>query len=66
MRERKVNGEAGEVPEYIMVSGWIERLWELTRDYEPAEIWNIDETGCFFKEQPEEGLVAKKSRARVR
>ena len=48
-----------------MVSGWIERLWELTRDYEPAEIWNIDETGCFFKAQPEKGLVAKKSQARV-
>ena len=47
VRERKVNGEAGEVAEYT-VSAWMERLVELTRDYELADIWNMDEKGCFF------------------
>ena len=60
VRERKVNGEAGEVAEY-MVSAWMERLVELTRGYELADIWNMDETGCFFKALPEKGLAEKKS-----
>ena len=46
VRERKVNDEAGEVNEY-MVSAWMERLVELTRGYELADIWNMGETGCF-------------------
>ena len=46
VRERKVNGVAGEVAEYT-VSAWMERLVELTRGYELADIWNKDETGCF-------------------
>ena len=63
VRERKVNGEAGEVAEYT-VSAWMEKLVELTRGYELADIWNIDETGCFFKALPEKGLAEKKSQAR--
>ena len=47
VRERKVNGKAGEVAEYT-VSAWMERLVELTRSYELADIWNMDETGCYF------------------
>ena len=64
VRERKVNGEAGEVAEYT-VSAWMERLVELTRGYELADIWNMDETGCFFKALPEKGLAEKKSQARI-
>ena len=63
VRERKVNGEAGEVAEYT-VSAWMERLVELTRGYELTDIWNMDETGCFFKALPEKGLAEKKSQAR--
>ena len=37
---------------------------ELTRGYELADIWNLDETGCFFKALPEKGLAEKKSQAR--
>ena len=47
-----------------MVSAWMERLVELTRGYELADIWNMDETGCFFKALPEKGLAEKKSQAR--
>ena len=63
VQETKVNGEAGEVVEYT-VSAWMERLVELTRGYELADIWNMDETGCFFKALPEKGLAEKKSQAR--
>ena len=59
VQERKVNCEAGEVPEYT-VRTCIKRLWELTMGYEPANIWNMDETGCFFKALPEKGLAEKK------
>ena len=45
IRERKVNGEAREVAQY-MVSVWMERL---TRGYELGDIWNMDETGCFLR-----------------
>ena len=63
VRERKVNSEVGEVAEY-MVSAWMERLVELTKCYELADVWNMDETGCFFKVLPEKGLAEKKSQAR--
>ena len=42
----------------------MERLWELTKDYDPASIWNMDERDCFFKALPEKGLAEKKSQAR--
>ena len=41
VRERNVNGEAGKVAEYT-VSAWMERLVELTRGYELADIWSMD------------------------
>ena len=46
------------------VSAWMERLVELTRGYELADIWNMDETGCILKPLPEKGLAKKKSQAR--
>ena len=46
------------------VSAWMERLVELTRSYELADIWNMDETGYFFKVLPEKGLAEKKTQAR--
>ena len=42
----------------------MERLVQLTRGYELAGIWNMNETGCFFKPLPEKGLAEKKSQAR--
>ena len=57
VRERKVNGEAGEVAEYT-VSAWMERLVELTRGYElvnaagekaiePLVVWRSKKPRCF-------------------
>ena len=43
---------------------WMERLLELTKDYDPVDIWNMDEMGCFFKALSEKGLAEKKSQAR--
>ena len=39
------------------VSSWIERLQELTEGYSLENIWNMDESGCFFKALPDAGLV---------
>ena len=63
--ERRVNGEAGEVSAYT-VSTWMERLLELTKDYEPADIWEMDETGSFFKALPEKVLAEKKESSKRR
>ena len=59
IREKIVNGKGGEVSGKT-VNAWIERLWELTKDYDTVDIWDIDETGCFFKTPPEKGLAEKK------
>ena len=48
IREKRVNGETGEISGET-VNTCMERLWELIKDCDPADIWNMDETGCFFK-----------------
>ena len=63
IREKRVNGEAGELSGET-VNAWMERLWELIKDYDPVDIWNLDETSCFFKVLPEKSLAEKKSQAR--
>ena len=45
IREKRANGEILRET----VNTCMERLWELIKDYDPADIWNMDETGCFFK-----------------
>ena len=41
------------------MSSWIERLQELTEGYSLEKIWNMDESGCFFKALHDAGLVQK-------
>ena len=43
----------------MTIQSWIERLPELTAEYELKGIWNMDELGLFFKALPEKGLVQK-------
>ena len=43
----------------MTIQSWIERLPELTADYELKNIWNMDELGLFFKALSEKGLVEK-------
>ena len=42
----------------------MERIVELTEGYKLEDIWNMDETGCFFKTLPEKGLVEKGKKAK--
>ena len=62
IREKRLNGEVGEVSRKI-VNVWMERLRELTKDYDPANICNMEETGCFCKALREKGLAEENSQA---
>ena len=55
VRERKVNGEAGEVAEYA-IGTWMERLVELTRGYELRISAICTKQAVFF-----EGTATEKS-----
>ena len=39
--------ECADVPEET-VAGWHERLKFIMNGYQPQDVWNIDETGCFY------------------
>ena len=43
----------------VTVGSWIERLRELCKGYHLKDIWNMDESGCFFKALPSKGLAHK-------
>ena len=45
--QRSVEGESGEVP-IQTIEAWMERLPEICRGYKLEDIWNMDESGCFF------------------
>ena len=56
-----MSGESGDVNEDT-VTAWRERLVTLVRGYSPKDIWNEDETGCFFRALPDKTLAdAKKA-----
>ena len=48
IRHVKINGESGGVSG-LTVESWKERLPQLLHDYECRDIWNLDETSCFWK-----------------
>ena len=58
LRETRITGEADDIPR-MTIQSWIERLPELTAEYELKDICNMDELGLFFKALPEKGLVQK-------
>ena len=37
----------------------MERIRELCKGYDQKDIWNMDESGCFFKALPSKGLTRK-------
>ena len=41
-----------------------ERLQKLTAGYSSENIWNMDESGCFFKALPDKGLLGKGKQAK--
>ena len=57
IKQVAVSGESGDVRLDTVVS-WKERLPELLHGYK-KDIWNIDETGCFWKALPDRGFGQK-------
>ena len=55
IKAKFISGEAGDVHEET-VDSWKERLPELLQGYAPENIWNMDETGYFFRALPNKSL----------
>ena len=51
-------GESGDVSGDTVTS-WQQHLPEIFSGYSKAEIWNLDETGCFWKALPTKGFAQK-------
>ena len=58
IRQFKVCGESGDVRGET-VESWKERLPDIVKDYSIDDIWNMDETGIFWKTLPESGFGQK-------
>ncbi len=54
----KICGESGDV-QGVTIDSWKERLPELVRGYSKNDIWNMDETGLFFRALPDHGFAHK-------
>ena len=59
IKQLVVSGESADVSE-ITIEAWLERLPSILRGYSPDDIWNQDETGCFYRALPEKSLAEKK------
>ena len=61
IREKQISGNVSEFFDVSEVTGgsWMERLTELCKGYQLKDIWNMDESGCFFKALPSKGLAQK-------
>lgn len=64
IRQFVVSGEAGDVSEET-VEGWHERVKSFMVGYKAEDVWNEDETGCFYRALPEKTLGEKKKSAKV-
>ncbi len=53
-----LSGEAADVSDSV-VQDWQKRLPDLCRNYSPANIFNCDETGLFYRALPSRSLVQK-------
>ena len=60
LKQFTISGEAASVSD-VTVASWHERMKELTRGYKREDIWNVDESGCFFRALPDKTLAEKKS-----
>ena len=63
LKERRIVGEARDVFTQTVTS-WMERINELIEGYSLENIWNMDESGCFFKATEQRGLVEKGKHAK--
>ena len=55
VRQMKVSGESGDVSG-ATVDSWKERLPDILHGYSADDIWNLDETGCFWRALPDKGF----------
>ena len=55
IKSKAVVGESGDVNSET-VSSWKERVAVMTSGYKAEDIYNLDETGCFWKALPEQGF----------
>lgn len=53
-----ISGESGDVSG-ATVSAWKERLPEILRGYSKKDVYNIDETGCFWRALPTHGFAER-------
>ena len=58
VRYVKISGESADVSG-VTVESLKERVCELVEGYAAEDIWNLDETGCFWKALPERGFAQK-------
>lgn len=58
IKQLRISGESGDV-QGPTVDSWKERLPELVASYARDDIWNIDETGLFWKALPDRGFGVK-------
>ena len=58
IKQLRISGESGDV-QGPTVDSWRERLPELVAGYARDDIWNIDETGLFWKAFPDHGFGVK-------
>ena len=58
IKQVRVCGESGEVRGET-VESWKERLPELLHGYSSKNIYNLDETGCFWRALPDSGFGIK-------
>ena len=65
IKQLVVSSESGDVNEDT-VTAWQERLVTLVYGYSPKDIWNEDETGCFYRVLLDKTLAdAKKKLAKA-
>ena len=55
---KKLTGERGDV-DLDVVSSWKSKLHTKTAEYKPADIFNMDETGLFFKDTTKSSYLVK-------
>ena len=58
LRQTRIVEQARDVP-ITTVKAWIEQLPKIIQAYSADNIWNMDESGLFFKALPDTGLARK-------
>ena len=63
IKQMAISGECADVQEET-VAGWHERVKFIMKGYQPQDVWNTDETGCFYRTLPNKTLADMKKECR--